>query len=174
MKRGAKICLWASALVAALFFCGCAIRLSYRRPYREIVAESGVEEGLVFAVMKAESGFRESAVSEAGAVGLMQLLPATADFVCRKNGLSFVPERLSEGSYNVRLGCLYLRYLLERFPEETALAAYNAGEGTVTKWLKNSEFTDDGVSLSRIPYPETARYVKKVEKYRKNYLFFYH
>lgn len=149
-------------------------RVSYKRPYREIVEESGLNVNLVYAVMKAESGFDEKATSRAGATGLMQLMPATAEFICEKEGVEFDLARLTEGEYNVRLGCLYLAYLLERFPvEETALCAFNAGEGTVSGWLSNSVYSADGVSLDEIPYAETRAYVKKVAKIRKIYDFFY-
>lgn len=146
---------------------------AFRRAERETVELSGVEPALVYAVIKAESGFSEKAESRAGAVGLMQLLPSTAQFIAEKNHVEYSPERLKESGYNVRLGCMYLGYLLERFGEETALAAYNAGEGTVLKWLKDPRFSPDGERLSEIPYPETARYVKKVIKFRKIYRFLY-
>lgn len=149
--------------------------VGFPRPYRDVVEKSGLDETLVYAVMKAESGFEEESFSSAGAVGLMQLMPATAEFVCRMNGLEYEFERLTDGEYNTRLGCLYLAYLLRRFEcIDTTLAAYNAGEGTVTEWLKNSEYSLDGKTLKNIPYEETARYVKKVEKFRKIYQFFYH
>lgn len=149
--------------------------LGYRRPYREVVKELGLDESLVYAVMKAESDFREDAVSAAGAVGLMQLMPSTAEYVCRMSGEIFAMERLKDGRYNLRLGCLYLKYLLDRFDEEeTALAAYNAGEGIVAGWLKNTEYSEDGKTLKSIPYTETAVYVKKIEKFQKKYRFFYH
>lgn len=173
MKKGARIgsiVVFIGVLLIFGFFIWW--KASYRRPYRAEVEGSGLSPSLVYAVMKAESGFDEKATSRAGAIGLMQLMPSTAEFLCRRNHLEFAVGRLYEGEYNVRLGCLYLKYLLERFPaEETALAAYNAGEGTVQSWLK-AEASADG-RLRAIPYPETARYVKKVMKFRKKYLFFY-
>lgn len=171
MKR--LICISAGAAIAALLIlCGVCVwaHCLYRRPCREVAEASGLPPSLVYAVIKAESGFREDARSSAGAVGLMQLLPSTAEFVCRKEGKTFYPERLTEGSYNVELGCAYLRYLFGRFKEERAvLAAYNAGEGAVRDWLSQAGTAE----LREIPYPETARYVKKVEKFRKIYDFFY-
>lgn len=159
------------AAVCALYF---GIRTGYPRPFRDSVESSGVEPFLVYAVMKAESSFREDAVSRAGAVGLMQLLPATAEFICKRNGIEYEEERLKEGEYNARLGCAYLKYLLARFPvEETALAAYNAGEGTVSEWLKDETCSLDGLHLDRIPYTETEGYIKKVTKFRKIYKFYY-
>lgn len=175
-KRKRSLCFAVGLVIVlviliALFF---GWRASYRRPYRNIVKESGLDESLVYAVMKAESGFNEEAKSNAGAVGIMQLMPSTAEFVCEMEGLEFNIARLKEGEYNVRLGCLYLIYLLKRFPaEETALCAFNAGEGTVSEWLADSEYSRDGITLEKIPYGETRAYVKKVIKFRKIYEFFY-
>ena len=163
--------------VLALFLLLAAIVLSFfaafPRPYRDIVGESGLDGALVYSVMKAESNFREDAESDAGAVGIMQLLPSTAAFVCEREGIPFDAARLKEGEYNVTLGCAYLGYLMEEFEDETALAAYNAGEGKVHSWLKNSDFSADGIVLRKIPYPETEEYIKKVAKFRKNYEIFY-
>lgn len=179
MERGRKGIWLIGVLLAVMLLTGIVLFFSiravgYQRPYREIVVEMELDGELVYAVMKAESGFREEAESHSGALGLMQLMPATAEFICRRNQLEFQPERLKEGEYNLRLGCLYLKYLLERFEEATAIAAYNAGEGTVAGWLKRPELSEDGRTLQTIPYPETAEYVKKVVKFRKNYFFFYH
>ena len=147
-----------------------AARIAYPRPYRKPVAESGLPPALVYAVIKAESDFREDAVSKAGAAGLMQLMPATAEFICSREGLTFEKARLTEGEYNIMLGCKYVSYLLGGFPvAETALCAYNAGEGTVSEWLKDKEVSEDGETLCEIPYGETRAYVKKILKYRKFY-----
>lgn len=158
-------------LLAALFF---GVRgICFPRPYREKLR--GKDSSLLYAVMKAESNFRENALSAAGAVGVMQLLPTTAEYICRLSGIPFEPERLWEGEYNAQVGALYLDYLIKRFERpETAVAAYNAGEGTVREWLSEKRCSEDGKTLSFIPYPETQRYLKKVMKFRKIYLFFYH
>ena len=98
------------------------------------------------------------------------LRPATAEFICSREKIVFEKERLKEASYNIKLGCKYLSYLCERFPAvETALCAYNAGEGTVRTWLKDPELSPDGIRLSEIPYSETRAYLKKILKYRKIY-----
>ena len=156
-------------LTLSLFLCCFA---AFPRPYRGIVERSGLSPALAYAVMKAESNFEESAVSSAGAVGLMQLLPSTAQFIAERSGIPFLPERLFDGEYNTRLGCAYLAYLLERFEEETALAAYNAGEGTVQGWLSDPHCSEDGRTLFQIPYAETRRYLKKISFFRKIYGFF--
>ena len=169
-----KILYIALAVMLILFLLFGAFAFRYRRPYRKTVVEYSSCPSLAFSVMKAESGFQERALSEAGAVGLMQLMPDTAKFVCDRAGISFDANRLTEGKYNAMLGCIYLDYLLLRFQneKETALAAYNAGEGVVSLWLKNSDYSDDGIRLKYIPYAETRSYVKKVLKYQKIYSIF--
>lgn len=174
MSRNCK----AIAAVCAAFLLACMTALilcaSYPRPYRSAVEESGVPPSLAYAVMKAESNFREDAVSRAGAVGVMQIKPSTAEYICRKRGIPYCAERLTDGEYNAALGCMYLAYLLERFPDErTAVCAYNAGEGTVKSWLARPACSQDGRTLSDIPFPETRAYEKKVENFRKIYEILY-
>ena len=173
-KRIRKIFIVLTAVFlffAALFF---AVRYAFRRPYADIVTKSSAEDELVYAIMKAESGFNERAVSRAGAVGLMQLMPSTARFVCEREGVVYDGTKLSEGDYNVTLGCMYLVYLLSKFEVlNTAVAAYNAGEGTVEKWLNDKSLSRDGKNLTDIPYRETREYVKKVCSYRKIYKMIY-
>lgn len=175
MMKAWKICIGTVLgvfLLLVLLFYGC--RAFFPRPYRDEVQASGIDPSLIYAVVKTESNFDEKAVSRAGAVGLMQLMPATAQFICDRAGLVFDQKRLTDGAYNLKLGCLYLKYLIERFPvRETALAAYNAGEGTVKVWLADANYSADGKTLSRIPYPETENYLKKITKIKNFYDFFY-
>ena len=119
-------------------------------------------EPLIYAVIECESGFDENAVSIAGASGLMQLMPDTFMWISGKLSVAEEYDVFSP-KQNINAGCWYLSYLLRRFKAiETALAAYNAGEGTVAEWLKNTEYSSDGVTLKVIPYPETSVYVNKV------------
>lgn len=151
-----------------------ALLLSFPRPYQDTVRKTGVDPALLYAIMRTESGYREDAVSGAGAVGLMQLKPSTAEFICKKEGILFQEERLKEGAYNIALAAMYLRYLFSRFADaDAALAAYNAGEGTVRSWLSDSRYSSDGKSLTKIPFPETDGYVKKIRKFRKIYEILY-
>ncbi len=175
MKKYLKRTLYGVLIVAlAIFLLFGLFAYAYRRPYRKTVLKYSSCPALAFSVMKAESGFSETAQSEAGAVGLMQLMPGTAKFVCERVGVRYDESRLTEGEYNAMLGCTYLDYLLTRFQnaEKTALAAYNAGEGVVSMWLKNKEYSNDGINLTFIPYSETREYVKKVLKYQKIYSIF--
>lgn len=119
-----------------------------------------LDKDLVYAVIECESGFEADAVSKAGACGLMQLMPKTFLWITdtEEGELDiFDPET------NIAAGCKYLKYLYGRFDNlETILAAYNAGEGKVSEWLRNPEYSDDGKNLKIIPYPETSMYVQKV------------
>ena len=157
----------AVCLILALF--GFLATISaYPVQYRKQAALYHGDWRLVLSVIKAESNFNERATSAKGACGLMQILPDTAEFIAKKNQIEGYD--LYDGQDNIRLGCLYLQYLEGRFCNlKTVLAAYNAGEGTVSAWLKNEQYSLDGVTLIEIPYSETERYVKKIIKYYENY-----
>ncbi|MBO7187575.1 MAG: lytic transglycosylase domain-containing protein, partial [Clostridia bacterium] len=123
---------------------------------------------LVYAVILAESSFNKNVVSSAGAVGLMQVMPSTAKFIAKN--LGEIEYDLFDAKTNIKFGTYYLRYLLDKFSVlETALLAYNAGEGTVKNWLKNSEYSKDGVSIFNVPFKETREYLEKILKYQKKY-----
>ncbi len=127
---------------------------------RKYCREYSVNPSLVLSVIWTESKFRASAVSGAGAVGLMQLLPTTAEFVADMIDIPFEEDKLSEPEYNIRLGIKYLDYLSGRFSGDYILAAYNAGEGRVASW-QNGE----------IPISETAKYVRRVKFMQRIYSF---
>lgn len=157
-----------SVFFAVLTIGGAIIKKLYPIAYREIVCEYYDDWRLILSIVKAESGFRPDVTSNAGACGLMQILPSTAEFIAEKNGIE--EYDLYEPRDNLHLGCLYFMYLEEKFSNlQTVLAAYNAGEGTVKEWLKDSRYSSDGVILSSIPYTETKNYVIKIKKYYQNY-----
>ena len=108
----------------------------------KLAAEQGVDATLVRAVIQVESGYQPRARSPKGAVGLMQVMPATG----RRYGIT----NLYDPSANIRAGVTHLKSLLDRFPLTLALAAYNAGEGTVERFA--------GIP----PYPETLDYVARI------------
>ena len=166
-----------AALVFSIFCILCTfgsfvLTQTYPTAYKQDIVAYHDDWRLVLSLIKAESGFRTDATSNAGACGLMQILPSTAEFIAEKHDIESYD--LYNAQDNIRLGCLYLKYLEGRFSRlNTVLAAYNAGEGTVSDWLKNEKYSSDGVSLRDIPYSETKKYVKKIEKYYKNYLRIY-
>ena len=137
-------------------------------------ADFNVPPSLVLAVIRTESDFRPNAVSEAGACGLMQLMPETFSFLQE----SAFDEQLDDNAIfdpavNIRYGTYYLSYLFAKFGNWfTALAAYNAGEGRVAEWLTDAELAPGG-RLKSIPFPETAEYVQSAlthySAYREKY-----
>lgn len=147
-------------LILLVIFAGCYYG---SKPYLEIVDEIcrdySVEPELALAVMKTESNFYTDAESSAGAIGIMQLLPTTAEWICAIRDIEYKQEYLYDAQFNISLGVWYLEYLAYFDNRDWQLAAYNAGEGTVKGWL------DNGIALENIPYSETRAYIDKVNKY---------
>lgn len=131
----------------------------YKKTVKKYCNAYNVERSLVYAVIYCESSFNKKAVSSAGAKGLMQLMPSTADFVAKMTGED--EYDLFNPSDNIRLGVKYLSYLFEKFKnEQHVLYAYNAGEGVVKKWLSSG---------GDFPYKESVNYYNKVIKIKKIY-----
>lgn len=157
------------------FLITCLEKSAYPQEYAEYVevyAERyGVPEELVFAVIRTESDFDSGAVSGAGAVGLMQIMPSTFEWLTDEilfdhleSGMLYDPET------NVRYGTYYLSYLYDRYGDwDLALAAYNGGLGNVDKWLADERYADGEGSLKRIPFKETRQFVKRVNRARAKY-----
>lgn len=125
----------------------------------------GVPAPVIYATIKTESGFTSNAVSSVGAVGLMQLMPDTFLWLCEKQGEELDVGMLYDPETNIRYGTYYLSYLYREFGLwETVYAAYNCGPGRVKEWQKNEEYADENGVLIKIPFSETAGYVKKVSK----------
>lgn len=152
----------------AFFFFYCYFSIKYPNKFDDEILfasnETGVDVPLIKAVCKVESSFNEKAISKAGAVGVMQILPSTAKYVCELNSLEN-DFNLFEPKTNILIGCYYIKYLQGKYQNlSVVLACYNAGEGNVNSWLKNMEYSDDGVSLKKIPFKETQDYVRKVNQ----------
>lgn len=142
-------------------------RLRYPLRYEQIVRAHArnyrLEPALLAAVIYTESRFDPRAVSAAGAIGLMQLLPQTAEGIAlRTGGGAFVVSDLYDPELNVRYGSWYLRSLLDRYGDErTALAAYHAGRGNVDRWRSQ------GLGIQ---FAQTRRYVDDVERAKQVYV----
>ena len=142
---------------------------------RQQAAEKNLDPALIAAVIYQESKFRDR-TSSAGAKGLMQLLPGTAEFIARKSGgTRFELQDLGTPQINIAYGSWYLRYLLERYDgnKVLAVAAYNAGEDNVDKWVEAAGGADSFDASRDIPFPETRAYVhgvfSKRDAYAKHY-----
>lgn len=155
-------------LAGFLFFSGNVLYsrlfpLEYEEIIEEYASEYGVDPYLVYGLIHTESRFQTTAISPAGAMGLMQITPETGDFIAKRlqmkdyeESMLYVPE------VNIRMGIYYLSYLEESFPvKETRLAAYNAGPNRVKGWLDDSN-VGSGDVLHSIPFEETRNYVERV------------
>ena len=142
------------------------------RSYIETSAESRrTDPFLVAAVIKHESKFEPRARSDGGALGLMQLMPATAEWIARQMGEPFTEEYLYDPALNIRYGVWYLAELEREFGgnDILALAAYNAGRGNVRDWMERFHWTEQFDEIEAIPYPETRFYVCRVLEDREQY-----
>lgn len=133
-----------------------AYGLLYYKSVEKIANENEIDSYLVMAMIKAESSFSSSAISNKGAVGFMQILPSTAEWVCKINSIDYKEELLTDYKYNVDLGCKYLKYLLSKFELKWAIVAYNAGENNVSEWIAKN------ISFDEIPFKESNNYLKRV------------
>ncbi len=175
----AVVCVLALGFV--LLFVGSEwyLKTMYPLKYTDIVEQNAAEfslpPSLVYGIIHTESHFDSEAVSHAGAKGLMQLMDATYEWIQQKLPEEAAPlSEIFEPSVNIRSGCKVMDVLLGQFDcLETALAAYNAGSGNVSKWLKNPEYSTDGVTLDVIPITETKNYVERVLKAQKRYQTLY-
>ena len=175
MKKVIALVVVAAALAAAFAYVNSTepawyVRLRYPLDYQAIVRGHSrnyhLDPALLAAVIYQESKFRAHARSSSGAVGLMQLLPSTAEGIAvHTGGTKFRVSDLDDPEINVRYGSWYLRHLLDKYGDErTALAAYNAGQENVDHWRAEGK---------GIEFAETRHYVKRVEHlktlYRRGY-----
>lgn len=152
------------------------LKLIYPLKYDELVfmyaKENGIDPYLVFSIIKAESNFDPDATSSRNARGLMQVTDKTGAWAAEKLGMDdFVTDDLYRPDANIKIGCWYIRQLMREFGSNINLviAAYNAGSGNVSSWLKDEELSRNGEELVIIPFKETDNYLKRVIKYYKMY-----
>jgi soluble lytic murein transglycosylase len=141
-----------------------SLPLRYSDVIREQAAEKHLDPALIAAVIYAETKFepRDSAV---GAIGLMQVMPATASFLAHRSGATtFRTSDLANPQVNIAYGSYYLRYLLHEYHGKVipALAAYNGGESNVDRWEADARASGRSLTVADIPFPETRAYVARV------------
>ncbi len=134
-------------------------------------SEFGVDKALVYAVIKVESNFEPDAVSDAGAIGLMQMIEDSFDWIKKKLGCDdLVFEDLYTPEYSIRFGCYMLDYLYEKYGSvELAAAAYHCGMTTVDGWIEQGIIDPENVDVDSIQGSKTQYYVKKVLKAYNKY-----
>lgn len=190
-RKGLKALIW--LLVLAILAGGIVIfvtqyyedaklgleKANYPKKYSEYVErysdEYGLEPSLVYAVIRTESGFDPDAQSDAGACGIMQMMPSSFEWLQQKRGTEgeYTTEDLFNPEVCIDYGCYLLKYFYDYYGDERcAVAAYNAGF-VVGEWLADSRYSKDGKTLDNIPYPETSNYVDKVESAKEMYIKLY-
>ena len=185
LKKSKKKPLWPWILIAGIAAAVLVVfavqrlhpdvdHMLYPRKYGSIVKKEAKEydlpQSLVYAVIKAESDFDPEAESPVGALGLMQMMPETFDWMQTHIGGEYDASALLDPEIRIKYGCALLRVLLNEYDNlATAVCAYNAGMGNVTSWLSDPAYSEDGVTLKEIPFEETRLYVQKVLQYKETY-----
>lgn len=145
--------------------------MTYAPEIRAAAQEFSLDPAYVASVVLAESSFDAEAVSSAGAIGLMQIMPATGEWIAGKLDDVFDVERLYKPSVNLRYGCWYLRFLLDRYDGDmrTASTAYHQGQGRVDDWLQDPQYSQDGRTLTAISSAVTDTYVNRIMESYEHY-----
>lgn len=168
----ALVCyLLAAPLIGRLFY-----PFHYRDKIYTYAEKYQVDPILVAAVIYTESGFRSNVISRRGAMGLMQVMPTTAEWIAGKIGLEdFSTDMLLEPECNIEIGTWYLADLARQFGGNrlAVLAAYNGGRGSVSQWLERGIWDGSAENLEQIPFSETRTFVRRAEdaylRYRELY-----
>jgi soluble lytic murein transglycosylase len=137
---------------------------------------NGVSPATVSAIVFAESRFNTVARSHKGALGLMQIMPSTGEWVAGQLAWrSFSENDLLNPEKNLAVGIWYLAYLKRNFNhnEYLALASYNAGSRYVSQWLQDGTWDGDKIKIEQIPFPETKKYIIRILILRKIYGYLY-
>jgi len=146
--------------------------LAYWQDVQKQAKATGLQDSLIWSVMRQESAFQATAVSRSGARGLMQLMPKTARYVSKKHKLGHISSLgLFLPTNNIGLGTWYLSDLLKRFDKQLplAIAAYNAGPTRVKRWVKHTPFELPALWIELIPFKETRNYVQQVTAFMAVY-----
>ena len=154
------LALWNLETVMAVLF-----PVPYGETIARICREQKADLPLVLALIRTESRFDPQAVSAVGALGLMQIMPKTGEWIAQELGMpEFSDEDLFDIETNLTMGIWYLNWLEEYFQGELpkALAAYNAGPSRVREWLTQGIWDGRGETAGEIPYGETAKYVQAI------------
>ncbi|MBQ8086962.1 MAG: lytic transglycosylase domain-containing protein [Clostridia bacterium] len=147
------------------------IIVAYEDLIRENAEREGLEPAYVAAVVMAESSYQPDALSSDNAQGLMQLLPSTAEWIAGKLNETYLEGSLFVPEVNLRYGCWYLGWLMQRYDHDmrTASSAYFQGQGTVDNWLTNPELSQNGRTLVQTGTAATETYVNRILRYYERY-----
>jgi len=166
------------SLIAALWYQGTYPgkweRLRYPLEYKDLIRNASktynIDPYLLTAIIYEESKFNPSSESKPGAIGLMQIMPGTGQWIAEKQKRRFKVDDLYGPAVNIDMGSWYFNYLREKYQDERlALAAYNSGHANVDKWLKDDRHTTVDSVIANIPYIETRQFVQRVLKTKGRY-----
>jgi len=145
--------------------------VKYVDEIRAASEEFDVDAPLIASIIMAESSYDPKAVSYAGATGLMQIMPETGKWICDKLGIEYNDDMLTAPADSIRMGTWYLRYLMDMFDGDVTnvLAAYNIGQGNVSKWLKDPSVSSDGKTLENIPSDGVKTYINRINRFYEFY-----
>ncbi len=138
--------------------------LNYQNLVDQAAKEYNLDKYLILAIIKEESSFDSEAVSVAGACGLMQIMPKTAQWICDMNSWPFEEDQIFEEQLNINMGSWYIAWLYEYYHQNIylTLAAYNAGQGNINSWVEQGIWQGDAENIAAIPFAETRHYVENV------------
>jgi soluble lytic murein transglycosylase len=146
--------------------------IKYRAEIDASAAEFRVDPLLIAAIIRVESNYKPELVSNKGAIGLMQIMPDTAQWILAMEGFSSLNmDALYDPKSNIRMGAKYIELLNRQFNSNLAevLASYNAGPGNVSKWRESNIWDGKMESINQIRFWETRKYVDRVFYYYKKY-----
>ena len=145
--------------------------LAHRELIQRYAAEQGLEPAYIAAIVMSESSFNANATSNVNAQGLMQIMPETGDWIAGKFGDTYTEGCLYDPDTNIRYGCWYMGFLIDRYRGDKACAsaAYHSGQGTVDGWLQDTAYSADGRTLAVIPGENAKVYVERVLNYYEKY-----
>ena len=149
--------------------------LTYNELIEKYAKEYNVDKWYIYAIIKAESNFDNSANSTSGAKGLMQIMESTSKDIAKSLDLNLYENYdLYDSEINIRFGTKYFADLLKEYKNvNLSLAAYNAGKGNVKKWIEKGTIKEDGSDIENIPFKETNMYVRKILQNYKIYVSIY-
>lgn len=138
--------------------------LKYSEYVEKYAKEYDIDSYMVYAIIKAESNFNKNAKSASNAVGLMQIMEATAIETANKMDLNVTEEDLFDPELNINIGLKYFSNLVNKYNDNYYLAiiAYNAGIGNVDKWIADGTIKEDASDIENVPFKETNNYVRKI------------
>ncbi len=178
MKKKRVAAVLVVFLFAVFYLIGTPLIWKWMYPikYQEEIIEASrryhVDPALILAIIRTESAFDHEQVSKKGAIGLMQLMPDTAQWVIRQAGFEpMAQEYLDNPKVNIDVGTWYVSFLLKKYNgnQVLAIAAYNAGPGKVNSWLEGEKWNGSRDHIEDIPYGETRHYVQRVLYYQERY-----